>query len=182
MTVPLFASEDSLNVLDIDQIALCYEIHGRADQFFNLVTDECTSVNSHYIALSSTLNVINQVGVRAISSINQCHNILVSLDGCTASIDGTELNVTQRYMRAGISVRRYSNRVRISVPNCNDQSLVMWVMCESRTLDQITTQMIDFAVMRGLNFGHSHAHGLVGKNIAVFYRILNHSLRSLLIV
>ena len=28
---------------------LCYEIHGTADTYFNFVSDDCTSVNAHYV-------------------------------------------------------------------------------------------------------------------------------------
>ena len=172
MTVPINVSPEDLAILGTDRISLCYEIHGRADQYFNLVTDECTSVNAHYAQLTSFLNVIGQLGVRARDSANQCRNILVDVNGCTASVNGVTLNST--FMSGGISVRPYSNRVRISVPNCNELSLVMWVFCESRTLadpeapgGQITGNMIKFVVMRGLNFGHSMAHGLIGGLIEI---------------
>ncbi len=69
-------------------------------------------------------------------------------------------------------MRRYSNRVRISTPNCNDLTLVMWVICETRVLENpdefnssATGDMIKFVVMRGLNTGHSRAHGLIGKYV-----------------
>ncbi len=171
MTVPLSVSPEDLALLGTDQVSLCYEIHGRADQYFNLVTDECTSVNARYVAASSSLNVIGDVGVRAVANDGQCRNILVDVDGCTASVDGVALDPMGRYMSAGVSVRRYSNRVRISVPNCNELSLVMWVFCETRTLDDpeapngiLVADMIKFVVMRGLNFGHSDAHGLIGES------------------
>ena len=169
MTVPLLVNDDDLEVLNTTEVSLCYEIHGAADQFFNLVTDECASVNARYHDITSYLNVINQIGVRATDDENECKNILVDVDGCRASVNGMELN-GQMYSSNGISVRSYANRVRISVPNCNELSLIMWVFCETRTLDDpdapggsITGEMIKFVVMRGLNFGHRQAHGLIGK-------------------
>ncbi len=85
----------------------------------NLVTDECISVNAHYAAvyIYSSLNVVNQIGMRAVGDDGQCRNILVDVDGCSASVNGVALDSTGRYMSANISVRHYSNRVRISVPN-----------------------------------------------------------------
>ncbi len=173
MTVPIRVSQEDLAALDTNQIKslrLCYEIHGEADQYFNLVTDECISVNAHYAAASSSLNVISRVGVRAVGDDGQCRNILVDVDECSASVDGATLDVTSRYASASISVRRYANRVRISVPNCNELTLVMWVFCESRTMDdpeapegRVTADMIKFVVTRGLNFGHRGAHGLIGE-------------------
>ncbi len=181
MTVPLAVSAEGLALLGTDEVSLCYEIHGVADQYFNLVTDECTSVNARYVAASASLNVISTVGVRAVGDDGQCRNIRVDVEGCTASVDGAALDVVGRYMSAGISVRRYSNRVRISVPNCNELSLVMWVFCEARQLDDpeapngvIDTNMIKFVVMRGLNFGHRDAHGLIGESHDTLY-LLNYS-------
>ena len=66
MIVPIRVSQKQLEVLLTDQISLCYEIHGVADKYFNLVTDECISVNAHYAAVSSSLNVVNQIGMRAV--------------------------------------------------------------------------------------------------------------------
>ncbi len=176
MTVPIRVSQEDLAALGTDQISLCYEIHGAADQYFNLVTDECISVNAHYAAASSSLNVISRVGVRAVGDDGQCRNILVDVDECSASVDGATLDVTSRYASASISVRRYANRVRISVPNCDELTLVMWVFCESRTMDdpeapegRVTADMIKFVVMRGLNFGHRDAHGLIGECMLVIY-------------
>ena len=172
MTVPILVSDSVLQKLNATRLSLCYEIHGRRDAFFNLVTDECATVNAHYHDLTNYLNVIDQVGVRAVDNNGLCRNIQVDVDSCSASIDGTQLLAGSRYNQGGISVRRYSNRVRISVPNCNELSLVMWVICETRTLEdpfgdgQVTGDMIKFVVMRGLNFGHRMAHGLLGKYTA----------------
>ena len=91
---------------------------------------------------------------------------------CQQLLNDVSLDLMERYSRNGISVRRYNNRVRISVPNCNELTLVMWAICEMRTLDnpdvegeQLTGKMIKYVVMRGLNFGHRAAHGLLGKLI-----------------
>ena len=61
-------------------------------------------------------------------------------------------------------MRRYSKRARISVPNCNDINLIMWVICEERTIlnSDVTGEMLKFVVLRGLNYGR-RAHGLLGK-------------------
>ena len=169
MTVPILVQDSVLQMLNATRLSLCYEIHGEADQFFNLVTDDCTTVNAHYHDLTSYLNVIDQIGVRAVDDNRMCRNIQVDVNGCAASIDGRALAAGDRYSSGGISVRSYSNRVRISVPNCADVTLVMWVICETRTLEdpfgngQVTGDMIKFVVMRGLNFGHRMAHGLLGE-------------------
>ncbi len=86
-------------------------------------------------------------------------------------MNGVALDSTGRYMSANIFVRRYSNRVRISVPNCDElMTLVTWVFCESRTMDdptapggRVTADAIKFFVLRGLNFEHRDSHGLIGN-------------------
>ena len=169
-TVPIMVSEEQLNALNVSRLSLCYEIHGSSEQWFNLVTDQCTSVNGRYDDLTSKLNIIDEVGVRAVDNNGQCTNIRVDIDQCSADVNGVSLALMERYSVAGINVRRYPNRVRISVPNCNDLTLVMWVICENRTLDNpdsqgprtLQAQMIKFVVMRGLNYGRI-AHGLLGK-------------------
>ena len=49
-------------------VSLCYEIHGRANSYFNLVSDKCTSVNAFYIPLDNPLagNIIGGIGINAI--------------------------------------------------------------------------------------------------------------------
>ena len=172
-TVPISVSDEqraALNLSETQQLSMCYEIHGRSGEWFNYVTDQCTSVNARYSAINEDLNIIDQIGIRTVDEIRgRCVNILVSIDQCTAEVNGSPVT---RYSRNGIYVRRYSNRVRISVPNCNDLTLVMWVICERRTLDDpfqpgvtVPADMIKFVVMRGLNSGHRPAHGLLGKPI-----------------
>jgi hypothetical protein len=169
MTVPILVQDSVLQMLNATRLSLCYEIHGQADAIFNLVTDECATVNAHYHDLTNYLNVIDQIGVRAVDNNGMCRNIQVDVNGCAASIDGAPLAVGARYSSGGINVRTYSNRVRISVPNCAELTLVMWVICETRTLEDpfgngvVTGDMIKFVVARGLNFGHRKAHGLLGR-------------------
>ena len=153
-----------LGLGDGEQVSLCYEVHGEANEHFNLVSDVCVSVNAHYMRARSDvdINVINMIGVRAVDSSNQCHNIRADLDGCRAFVDGVE---TTSYSMAGISVRKYTNRVRIAVPNCEDHDLVMWILCLSNefTYQGLTFQapMIRFVIARGLSLQET-SHGIIG--------------------
>jgi len=71
-------------------MSLCYEVHGesiaRSGQNFNFVSDLCVTVNAHYTAvhLSLDINVIDQIGVRAVDINNQCHNIEADVNNCRA--------------------------------------------------------------------------------------------------
>ena len=169
MMVPILTSDDILKQLNATRLSLCFEIHGHNDETYNLVTSECVTVNAHYTGLTHYLNVIDKIGVRATNEAGVCRNIQVDVDGCAVAVDGVPLMTA--LSSGGISVRKSLNRVHISVPNCNDVSLVMWVFCDRHTLEdpfgggEVTGDMLKFVVMRGLNFGHSLSHGLLGNEI-----------------
>ena len=168
-TVPLNVPDKSniTEVGDNDPINLCFEIHGRADAHFNLVSDACVSVNARYSRVR-TKNIIDRIYVRASDASGSCKNIEVSLNECSASVDGVSV---ESYMAEGISVRRYRNRVRIVVPNCQDIDLVMWVFCLNNTFwsrtsteeNEITfeAEMIRFVIARGLDLAE-RSHGILG--------------------
>ena len=139
--------------------SLCYEVHGMANRIFNLVSDECTTVNAHYAPMNipENGNIISRIGVRAV-----CKNVRVELDGCRAFIDGTEVIGLRE--EQGVEVRRMRSRVRISVPNCDNLRLVMWVMCQN-----ISGQtMLRFVITRGLNLRPT-SHGLIGTLFLCLY-------------
>lgn len=161
-TVPLFVPEPQLREMKIDKLALCYEVHGESDKWFNLVTDKCASVNGRFEYLSSSLNVINELGVKSVDDNGKCVEILVNVHGCTASVNGIKIGMNERYSSGGVTVRRRKDRVRISLPNCNELALVMWAVCEIDLPNQ-PGEMIKLVVSRGLNFNKRVAHGLIGK-------------------
>ena len=148
---------------------LCYEVHGKADRYFNLVSDDCTSVNAYYAAAEKMCggNVIKQIGVVAEDNADQCHRIQVDVseDGeCITQIDGT--SISSRYNRSNIMVIPGTKYVFIAVPNCQEQPLTMWVRCQKPTIRCPITEpfeqpMIKFVVSRGLE-RRSEAHGLIG--------------------
>ena len=156
--------------------SLCYEVHGREDKYFNLISDTCTSVNAFYEKANVTsknifLNMVTKIGVRAVGrDDSSCTNIEVDLDSCTTSIDGVPLSQATYFVN-GIGVRRNVNgtRVRIAVPNCADRQLVMWIFCTSGlvedpvTWDYYRVQFIRFVVMRGLNL-NEQSHGIIGMS------------------
>ena len=140
--------------------SICYEIHGEANATFNLVSDICTSVNALYTPMNipENGNIISEVGVVAVNHQGQCVFINTKLEGCAASVDSTSLGVLETYRSEGISVKKYNSRVRISVPNCENINLVMWVLCQ----EVGGQKMIKFVVSRGVNLRPT-SHGLVGK-------------------
>ena len=169
MTVPIWSN---LNVEPSSEIeSLCYEVHGKNREYFNLVSDECTSVNAYYqeaVTPSENidLNVVTSIGVRA-RGRNSCWNIRVNLENCSATVNDTPLLTGSTF--DDITVRPYpsSSRVRISVPNCADNMLVMWVFCRAGEVEDPVTwvyypiRYIRFVVMRGLNL-NERSHGIIG--------------------
>lgn len=149
-----------------NKINLCYEIHGRANENFNLVSDECVSVNAHYAKGFGRQNIINTIGVRARTLGEICFNIRVEVMGCRVAVSNSSNELlrnldTHIYEVDDISIRQYSDRVRITVPNCDQLALIMWVVCEQGDGINIP-DMIRFKITRGLNLKPT-SHGLLGK-------------------
>ena len=137
-------------------MSLCYEIRGEANQHFNLISDSCVSVNALYSSIPSGGNFIRKIGVLAEDSNGVCQEIEADLEGCTARVNG---NNVAMYNQDDVLVVRRTNRIRISVPNCNNINLVMWVICEVRG----GQSMLKFVVARGFNLNPT-SHGLIGKS------------------
>ena len=170
MTIPIFTAP---NVSAGDAVpSLCYEVHGAANQYFNLITDECTAINAYYEKVqrnssSIDINIVTKIGVRAVGDSGTCRNVEVDLEMCNTVVDGIAMDNLDS---DGIKVKRYvgSSRVRISIPNCADTVLVMWVFCRSgKVRDPVTseyynTNFIRYVVMRGFNLNEK-SHGLIGN-------------------
>lgn len=169
--VPILASNNNiLNELNATRLSLCYEIHGHDDEIYNLVTSKCVSINAHYDGFTDYLNAIDQIGVRAVDNDGFCKNIQVNVMNCLVSVNGVA--VSTHFSSGGITVNKSSNNVHVSVPNCDELSLVMWISCETQTIEdpfgngnEVTGDMLKFTVSRGLNFGHRLSHGLLGKSV-----------------
>jgi hypothetical protein len=166
-TVPILVSPADLQTIKAPKLSLCYEVHGMANEWFNFITDTCTNVNAHYTGVMDAngvvvpgLNVVDRIGVIAVNNDKECVEIEVNVRACTAIVEGVPIN--SQFRAKGISVRKSLNRVRVAVPNCAEQTLVMWVICEKRMLEGIDVDAIKFIVKRGLNFGHINSHGLIG--------------------
>ena len=140
------------------KLSLCYEVRGQANQHFNLISDTCVSVNALYSPMNnqSIGNIISKVGVLAEDNSRMCQQIEADLDGCTVHVNG---GVVTMYNQDGIRVMRWTNRIRISVPNCENVDLVMWMICEVRR----GQPMMKFVVARGFNLRPT-SHGLIGKS------------------
>jgi len=143
---------------------LCYEIHGSPDKVFNLISDECVNVNTHYAAAADGLNIMNSIAVRAEGDSGICRDIRVDLENCAASVSplegGSFVSLNGQLEQDGISVKPMNKRVRISVPNCDNVPLVMWVTCQDDLPEN--PAHLRLRVLRGVNIRPT-SHGLMGK-------------------
>ena len=134
---------------------MCYEVHGYSGKYFNLVSDSCTSVNALFSQLpdNDRINLMSDIGIYTRDDDGQCIQIQISVTGCSGSVDGQAL--TSSYQVAGVNVRSYPNRWRVSAPNCGSTQLVMWIFCKSEP------DMLRFHIARGNNLDPT-SHGLLG--------------------
>eukprot|EP00731_Ephydatia_muelleri_P017035 Em0010g133a len=164
---PLFTVPLNVHSELFPALSLCYEIHGQPRQYYNLVSDTCTSVNARYNASLNGVgvNIIDDITVRAVDRAGQCVDIEVDVD-CGVSVGGSRVQI---YSLNEVYVRTYGNSsVRISVPNCNHQQLVMWILCQVRPIEdpitgkKFSAKMQKFVVTRGLSLGEN-SHGIIAQ-------------------
>ena len=88
-TVPLQISPEMIVANpEIANLSLCYEIHGSANGFFNLVSDQCVSITAEYhqSIVDRSLNFIGKIGILAVDNDGDCQHITVDGNGCVASV------------------------------------------------------------------------------------------------
>jgi len=126
MNVPLDISPSELG-LPGNTLSLCYQIHGRAGKYFNLLSDKCVSVNAHVIQPHSDIdsNVMDQIGVHATGNNGSCYNITMDHHDCSVHINGQQLLGNTDFQGEDIVIKQYtasigqSQSVQILVPNCD---------------------------------------------------------------
>ena len=147
--------------------SLCYEVHGKAGKFFNLISDTCVSVNAHFTAINQARNRMSSIGIHTVTNdVRSCIDIEINL-ACFAAVDGDDIG--NGTVIDGVRIRRYKNHWRVSVPNCNRFS-VMWVTCLEEELR--------LTISRRSNLQPS-SHGLLGVYIhtCMLYFVCSYILR-----
>ena len=174
LTVPI--NVDVSNVSLKTPLYLCYEIHGKNDTYFNFISDECVSVNAHYITPKNInfMNIIDTVSIVAIDNSGKCHKIQVNVNQCATTYDGKPVlkNSTSTFTHPGILIQLQKDNesnVSITVPNCADVSLEISIKCENvNVFDPFNdtylgeVDMIKLTVNRGYNL-REYSHGILGK-------------------
>lgn len=65
----------TITLLNDSGHSLCYEIHGDSDNYYNLISDTCLSVNAHFTAINSVRNAMSKIGIRAVSETGGCVDV-----------------------------------------------------------------------------------------------------------
>ena len=156
-------------------VALCYQVHGEDGKFYNLVSDECVSVNAHVTRPFPEINshVIDEISVRATGTNGSCYDILVSRENCSVSVNRESIPINTYFEEENVSlhndrlIARRPNVIRISVPNCG-RALVdtISIKCTEYTIRDAPapTEVLEFTATRGLSPIEA-AHGLVGMSL-----------------
>ena len=168
MSVPLDISPSELGLTG-NTLSLCYQIHGRAGKYFNLLSDKCVSVNAHVIQPYSDIdsNVMNQIGVRATGNNGSCYNIMMNRHDCSVHINGQQLLGNTDFQEEDIVIKQYaasigqSQSVQIAVPNCDGESIDMFISCTSYNIQNMATEILQFGSTRGEALAEP-PHGLIG--------------------
>ena len=157
------AAQFTISLPEDGSESLCYGMHGSPDEFYNIISDTCTSVNVHFTQhpVQNDENRISSIGIHAATgdAFPPCADIQIDLVGCRASINNITINGS--YITGNIRVKRFSNGWKVFVPNCERPHAVMWITCEE--------DMLQFNVCRASNLS-STSHGLLGK---VIYSCMN---------
>ena len=138
--------------------SMCYEVRGEAGAVLNLVSDTCLSVNAFYDTVPDkpTLNRMSEIGIRAGRTIDGsgCDLIKITVADCSATLNNN--NITMLKVESGdISIDKLRNKWHVSVPNCQQLGVAMWITCDG--------PMLRFEITRGSGLA-STSHGLLGKN------------------
>jgi hypothetical protein len=176
-SVVLDISPNELNVSDHKTVSLCYQVHGEEEKFYNLVTDDCLSVNAHVTQPVSGVksHVIDKIGIRAIgNNATYCYDIGIARENCAVTVNGNPISVNEKFTAEGIEVfndrmiARKPNVIRISVPNCG-RALVdaMQITCTEYNMRVSRTEtepveVLELTTTRGISPIEA-AHGLVGQ-------------------
>ena len=170
-TVPLSINKKMLSQFSKKdkQWDLCYEVHGREDKIYNLVSDQCVLVNTHLKLASNPKvgNIMARIGIVAKDYDGRCHKIQADLEGKKVTINDMQMK-NRTWMGRGITVIKLGDKVRVSVPNCKGQKMVFWIVFHFMN----GADMIKFIIADGNGLSPS-SHGLMGKSKECHYMLWN---------
>ena len=139
------------------------EVQGRTGYIYNLMQDQCVTVNSLYNKSDDTdkFNVITAIAILAEGTSGECHRVKVKRGQCQVYVDGFPFNGT--FDEDGILVKTGSHGdvVSVVVPNCQERGhpgFMFQISCtqaESKEALELEALYVDGLL--------STSHGLLGK-------------------
>ena len=159
-------------------VSLCYQVHGEDGKLYNLISDDCISVNAHITKPISgdDFHVMNKIGIRAIGINGTCSDITIERKNCAVSVNRHPLSINTYFEKDGVKVfhnkliAREPNVIHISVPNCGRTLVdVINITCTEYTMrNSLTpTEVLELTTTRGL-YPIVAAEGLLGMQDLTF--------------
>ena len=174
MSVPLEVNPSDVCV-SASSLSLCYQVHGKPDTFYNLLTDKCVSVNAHVSRPFSDADahIIDKIAIRAIGNNGTCSDILIERQGCSVKMNNQSVPINTQFEEDGITVFYNKQFVRnppvihVSVPNCGKPTVdYLFISCTEYHIQGTPTpaEILQFGSSREKSFIQP-PHGLVGRLI-----------------
>ena len=149
----------------INMPSLCYEVYGMADKYFNILSDQCVSVNAHYSEVKKVghgatrpLHIIDEIAIRAVDNItSQCIDVVIELNNhqCLVSVNGALLR-HGHFSKGDMHISYSLTRAVVSISNCENGKIVFAVQYK-----RLPTNFLELEIENGQGITLS-SHGLVG--------------------
>ena len=153
--------------------SLCYEVYGMADKYFNILSDQCVSVNAHYSEVKKVghgatrpLHIIDKIAIRAVDNVtSQCIDVVIEANNhtCLLSVNGAILR-HGHFSKGDMHISYFLTRAVLSLSNCDNGKIVFAVQCK-----RLPTNFLELEIENGEGITLS-SHGLVG--MYSFYSLL----------
>ena len=140
----------------------CYEIRGKPNTIFNLVSDKCTVVNADFMNIPQNGNVIWAVGIRAADSAGNCHNI--------EEMFADSLNFLKHFFSPPATMKNImSESVIIQTLSMTLLNLLLYCLLPAMHALHHSI-LLNYAVISTSEIHHRHGHN---------HKIIHQSLKSL---
>ena len=121
------AAQITISLSENGSESLCYGIYDSPNDFYNIISDTCASVNIHFTQhpVQKHKNRISSIGIHAVTgdADTPCADIKIDLLGCKASINNS--SITTSKIIGDVRVKNISNGWKVFVPNCKRPHAVM---------------------------------------------------------
>ena len=144
--------------------ALCYEVQGKPGNIYNLISDQCVTVNGLYNkSKESQVNLMKAISFLADGDSGKCHSVKVKRDHCHVYVNGAPMNGSFDFdgIRVWTNASSQGQRIGVSVPNCQNNTranLTFSITCTIVLGDKALQLQVLYT--DGLR---PSSHGLLGK-------------------